>query len=404
MKAFKWILIPALIAGVVAAVGVGLFLRQVNRAKKELADFILANPAATAVAAYTFDENGDLVDDGQALFHNADQPLILASTMKLVVLATYAETAAAGDLDPHERIPVAEWEQYYLPLTDGGAHALGLQSVGLKADEAGFAVDQTATVTLDDLARMMMHFSGNAATDYLITRLGNERLARMMETADLPYHTPIHPTLGPALIMFNYEEAHPSLAQLETILAEANSGNQTPMAALIDRYLHDPAWRSAQIAYMQSDAVRTRLGEAEMWVYQTTANQLFPQATAREYAQLMANIANGRFISADVSAIMQTHLESVPSDWPLRLLYFDRFGAKDGVTAGVLTLASYAQPKRGALAGQNRVVVVLLNEMPPDLWQRQLPWQGHYLLQTDLAQASGAFQELHTLHAFESGD
>jgi hypothetical protein len=49
------------------------------------------------------------------------------------------------------------------------------------------------------------------------------------------------------------------------------------------------------------------------------------------------------------------------------------------------------------LAGQNRVVVVLANHMPLDKWSNQLQLEGHYLLQTDLAQATGVFGDIRTL-------
>lgn len=51
-------------------------------------------------------------------------------------------------------------------------------------------------------------------------------------------------------------------------------------------------------------------------------------------------------------------------------------------------------PKRGPLAGQQRVVVILLNDLPPDLGQEVVRYPALYLLQADLAQASGVFDRL----------
>ena len=59
---------------------------------------------------------------------------------------------------------------------------------------------------------------------------------------------------------------------------------------------------------------------------------------------MMALIAGGKLISSDVSALMNQVLETAPQDRPLRLLFYDRYGAKDGLTAGVTTIASYATP------------------------------------------------------------
>src|SRR3989337_4471658 len=101
----KWILLILLLALAVSGLTAGgawYYINKTNNVKSKLADFILANPGSTAGAAYTFDDEGELVQDGHALFHNADEPLVMASTMKIVVLAAYAEAVAGGDLDPNE--------------------------------------------------------------------------------------------------------------------------------------------------------------------------------------------------------------------------------------------------------------------------------------------------------------
>jgi len=163
----------------------------------------------------------------------------------------------------------------------------------------------------------------------------------------------------------------------------------------VSDYKGNPEWRAAQVDYLTASAANPGAADiAAVWPVQLEISRSWPKGTAREYAHLMALIASGRLVSPEVSAIMAQILESVPSDEPLRLIYFDRFGAKDGVTAGVLTLASYAMPKSGALAGQPRVVVILANGLPYDPWITQVSYQGIYLLQTDLATAAGEFGRL----------
>jgi beta-lactamase class A len=186
-------------------IGAGYFISQLNNRKSELAEYILANPESAAIAVYTFDEHGESVDDGRSLFYNADAPLVVASTMKIVVLAAYADAVVRGELDPNEQVSIADLESYYLPMTDGGAHVEGLASLGLAADASGFARDQTAKVSLDDIARIMIHNSGNAETDYLIARLGADKIAFIMSTAGLEHHTPIEPVLGVTLALLNHE-------------------------------------------------------------------------------------------------------------------------------------------------------------------------------------------------------
>ncbi|OGN93773.1 MAG: hypothetical protein A2Z71_01720 [Chloroflexi bacterium RBG_13_50_21] len=388
-----WILgIVLLEVGAVITGGI-IYVEQLNRRKSELAEYIRMHPDMTAIVAYTIDEHGELVEDGCELFVNADKPLVVASTMKIIILAAYADAVAQGELDPDEQVAIADLERYYLPGTDDGAHVTGLKSVGFEAETSGFARDQTAKIALDDIAQIMIDNSGNAETDYLIGRLGVERIASVMALASLENHTPLQPVLGITLALFNHEAPLTDTEQLQALINAVANGDFSVLESLMDLYLYNPGWRAAQIAFMQSDEFLNVVGQMG-WAGQMAASQLFPKGTGREYARLMAKIASNQFISPDVSVRIQQKLERVPSDWPLRLLFHRRYGAKDGVTAGVLTLASYAVPKYGRLAGRSRVVVVLTNALPYEIWSTQLQNQSIYLLQTDLARASEAFDQL----------
>jgi D-alanyl-D-alanine carboxypeptidase len=384
-----WIAILTLVLAGVIGGGIWLFIKT-NNLKGGLADFILANPDSTAMTAYTFNENGDYVQDGSALFYNADQPLVMASAMKIIILAAYADAVVNGELDPNERILISDVEKYHLPMTDGSAHSTGLRSLGIQVDDLGFARDQTAMVTLDDLARIMIHYSGNAETDYLITRLGTEKIASVMQKAGLVHHTPIRLILGSTLAAFDHEIPSLSVSHLQDVIVEVSYGDTSYLDRLIELYLSDTQWRTAQIEFMLS-INKSAVDGLDIWTYQTTAAELLPKGTAREYAQLMARIASGTFISPEVSELVQNSLETVPLDWILRALFLDRFGAKDGITAGVLTLASYGTPGRGPLKGQARVVVIVVTILPPDQWAEQVRFQGHYLLAIDLIKATGLF-------------
>ncbi len=389
-KMIHWVfwMIP-LVIGLVA-LGAAFFLYQASQHKKEMGEIIRANPNTTAVVAYTIDADGQPVMDGLEVFFNADTPLVMASTIKTVILAAYEMAVEEGELDPNEKVAIAELEKYHLPQTDGGAHTAGLASLGLAAGADGFAKDQTATITLDDIARMMIHNSGNAETDYLMARLGAERISATLLAADMEQQTRFHSILGVTLAMFNHEAPLADAAQRQTLLAEIANNDFSTLEALVDRYLHDPAWRSAQLAFMQSPAF-TESASQMGWDGQVSASQLFPKGTAREYAHLLAQIASGQFISTTVSARIRQKLETSPADDPMRLLFHQRYGAKDGVTAGVLTLVSYAAPKSGPLAGKTRVVVILTNDLPYQAWANLLQFQSIYLLQADLAKGTGIF-------------
>jgi hypothetical protein len=387
MQAVLWIIL--LIIGLIAAGG-AVFISQANRHKNELAEILRTSPNA-AIVAYTLDENGQPSMDGNEIFQNADTPLVMASTIKTVILAAYADAVERGELDPNEPVTIADLEAYYLPGTDAGAHIAGMASLGLPTDSAGFAKDPSAKIMLDDVVRIMIHNSGNAETDYLMARLGAERIAATLFAAGMEQHTPFHSILGITLAMFNHESPLTDTAQRQTLLAQVATGDFSTLEALAERYLNDPDWRAAQQAFMQSPAF-TEAANQMGWDGQVSASQLFPKGTAREYAHLLAQIASGKFISPAVSARIQQKLETSPADDPMRLLFHRRYGAKDGVTAGVLTLVSYSTPKTGLLAGKTRVVVIMTNDLSYQTWANLLQFQSIYLLQADLAKGTGIFK------------
>ena len=87
----------------------------------------------------------------------------------MVHLAAYARAVASGELDPAEPVPLSEWERWYLPNTDGGAHPKALQRLGV--------TEPDDTVTLEQMVTAMIQESDNAVPDYLRDRLGDAALA-----------------------------------------------------------------------------------------------------------------------------------------------------------------------------------------------------------------------------------
>lgn len=102
-------------------------------------------------------------EDGPEIVVRSDEPVVLASVFKIVVLTAYARAIATGALDPQDRGMVTA--RYRI----GG--------VGT----AGFLDD--VEVSWRDLAALMMTMSDNAATDVIYHRLGREAVDRVI--ADL---------------------------------------------------------------------------------------------------------------------------------------------------------------------------------------------------------------------------
>jgi len=105
------------------------------------------------------------VDGGAEVSVGADEPVVLASVFKILVLTAYVRAVAAGELDPTERTTVTA--RYRI----GG--------VGT----AGFSDDVEASWR--DLAQNMMTMSDNAATDVVYHRLGSAAVNRVISDLGL---------------------------------------------------------------------------------------------------------------------------------------------------------------------------------------------------------------------------
>ena len=300
-----------------------------------------------ALAVYSVNEDGTL-QTSEGFSYNAEAPMPLASTVKIVVLAAYAQAVAEGTLSPDEEVDVAAWEAYYLPLTDGGAHPAALESLGIASDDLGFA-QEGAAVRLDDIAGTMIVHSDNAGTDYLMDRLGDAALTRVSEDNALAQQDLPLSILGMFLAWQNAES--PQL----TLYPEGEFRAATERYKA--RYLEDAAWREAQLEWLGSlTAFPSSYGE------QVEAYQSFTQGSAEDYARIMGGVVTETFISPEASRVMRRHLE-----WPMRSPgnqeVFETFGTKGGSLSGVLTEALYLVPKTGDFAGEARVAVLFLNHL-----------------------------------------
>jgi hypothetical protein len=316
-----------------------------------------------ALVSYTVTPEGRIDPTDPAVFHNADQPMPLASTFKIVMLAAYAREVAAGRLDPDTPVSLGDWERFYLPLFDGGAHPAALADLGIATDEYGFARDPDRTVRLDQLVRAMIVFSDNAAPDWLLERLGPAAVKATIAAAGLRGQQMPLPVLGTFLSWENHESGpltRARLRRLQRLRPQAYAAEVYRLTAAFQ----DPDWRQAEFEWLlaggSSDDLRLEAAAGE---------SLFTKGTARDYARIMAGVVTGTFLSPEISEIMRRHLE-----WPLEIpeirASFDAFGNKGGSLASVLTDAYFFIPKTGDFAGERRVSVLFLRGVPAGRYEQ----------------------------------
>jgi hypothetical protein len=93
------------------------------------------------------------------------------------------------------------------------------------------------TGTIDEIACIMIHYSGNAEADYLLGRLGTNRVNFL---PGLARQTPMHMVLGTALAIMDHEGTFGDMGKIQALVRQVETGDLTTLDRLEDLYLHDP--------------------------------------------------------------------------------------------------------------------------------------------------------------------
>lgn len=279
-----------------------------------------------------------VIDDGRGerLAYREADPAPTASASKVLHLASYARAVAEGRLNPDEPVPVGDWEAWYLPGTDGGAHPAALDSLEVAHDGVR-ALDPQRTVRLDDMVATMIRVSDNAVPDFLRQRLGDDALRRAGADAGWPA-AELPSFLGQVIALLAPE------------LLERNGE-----WALAQRYATDPALR----ADLNARPLPAPEVQAD-WAEGTGS------ASAAQLTAIHRAISTGSF--GPGAELARSHLEWQPP--PPGVL---GLGFKGGSLPGVLTEAMTLRRTDGSTAS----AVLLVRRMPLPDWQRARESYAH---------------------------
>ncbi|GAA5526345.1 serine hydrolase [Herpetosiphon gulosus] len=348
---------PTVVPSVVAATATSATISN-PQTSEQMLEFMRQHAANTSMVSYSTNSDGSINQADPVIQFNAEMPLPLASTMKIVVLASYAQAVEAGTLDPEEPIALADWELWYWPNTDGGAHPAALKRLEIPADQRGFANDPQKTVPLKTLAQAMIFESDNAATDYLIDRLGMAALDQTITTLGIQQQTKILPIMGLFLLVMN-PDAPTDSSTLPKLLQLDQANIEQQALALAERYKTESTWR--ETVRNQGQLTLTLAEQGQVF------SHIMPKGSANDYANVMALVGNNRLISPEVSQTMREYLE-----WPMTIAgneaLFKHFGTKGGSLPAILTEAMFVQPAQGEWADRTRVVVLFFNQLPDATW------------------------------------
>lgn len=319
-----------IIGGIILSIGLAAYFYVFKPNPEYVLKYLENNPDSSS---FVLMENGESI-----VSYQADQRMPLASTVKIVIAIEYAKQAAAGKINPQEKIPLKEPGRYYLKNTDGGAHPAWLKEM---EDKNLISDDEVA---LHDIAKGMIHYSSNANTDYLFSVLGIDRVNELIEKLGLDRHEPVYPIVGAMLIPNQMQNENMDEKELKALLRNLTDEEYREKAMQIHKAIQAGKLQLRDINY-----------DAPLSIQKIWSDRL-PGATAHDYQKLMATI-NGKSAFSGEELEYLRDLMEWPMDVPGNEERFVHFGAKGGSTAFVLNQAIYVEDHEG-----NQIELVMFTD------------------------------------------
>lgn len=299
---------------------------------EDVLDYIVAHRERVSLAAYQVD------NPAGGIYHRADEPQPLASSVKSLVLYEYARQVAEGRLSENERVALSAIEVFYIANSDGGAHPAAVNELRERGQ-----IDEHGRISLANVARVMIKHSDNAATDYLIDRLGRDNVSGIPSRLGLPGLEAPFPLCGIFVVWLDK-----SVPVDRRTLADRSF-------AVAQRLKSDPLYRK-QVQDRWGKEVPT-FKEASFLKLAKSDNR----GTTRAFAGLMSQVyQTSPAIPAAIARPMRAALEW-PLENPENQKFFDALGVKGGSLPGLLTSAMFIKAKKQPTA---RVVSLFFRDLP----------------------------------------
>lgn len=288
-----------------------------NKSKEDLLTFVMKNKRDISA---TMIENEDVVLDW-----NGDQKTPLASTVKLMVLFHFVKTVSSGDTKLNEKVALSDIERFYIDRTDGGAHTYWLEVNGFSEH-----------ATILDVAKGMMQFSSNACTDYLIDRLGLEKINDQMKQAGLIEHDELMP-LTPMILWSAYVSDHEQDA-LKQMSGVSHEQYKSLMSEIFNIMKSDPEHKKIlEEKTMEKDLLSFHI--------QSLLTQKMTKSTTNQYAQFMKRLHDELLTTEEKSLFSQIVLGEIFKTETDQYLWY-----KGGATLFVFTGALYRKTETSSIS------------------------------------------------------
>lgn len=293
--------------------------------------FIAKNPERASLSVV---RNGRSLEDFQA-----DQLRPLASTVKILVAIEYSQQAAQGEIDPDEQVSKDELARFYISRTDGGAHEAWLETMHKQK------LIKNESVLLREVAKGMMSHSSNANTEYLMMRLGLERINANIKYFQLSKHEMIFPFASSIFIPYEVAQKHgiDMIKKTEVKKVKALIEEMSQEAYIEESIkIHEKLSEDINGTYKE----QVNLNAWNSVDFDQITSKRFTRSTTAEYISVLQKIKDLSHIAQPAKEHLQPIMEW-PMAKPKNQEIFLHLGGKGGSTAYIITFALYAEDKRG---------------------------------------------------------
>ncbi|EOP18548.1 serine hydrolase [Bacillus cereus] len=334
-----------IIVGVIIVVVIAFFAVMKYYLSKEDPDYVLnyiKEHKGDETCSLLIRKNGEVVTSV-----NENKKLPLASMAKIVIAVEFAKQVSEGKIRRDEQISLKELEKYYVKDTDGGAHPAWLEDA--KARE----LVKNEQITLEEVAKGMIHYSSNANTTYLLEKLGIDRVNESIKELELTSHDKFS-SYTASLYMRGYveKELHVQEDQSLEMIRNMSNDEYNKHVLQIHEWMKDESeWKKRDIP------LKVDMKFQRIW------SDRLVSANAKDYMSLMEKI-NSREYSPKS---MQDEIDNVFKG-TVENNKLEYAGQKGGSTAFVLTKSLYTTDKKG-----NKVeVVIMFNDIDNQITHQKL--------------------------------
>ncbi|MEK4706617.1 serine hydrolase [Bacillus sp. FSL R10-2780] len=334
-----------IIVGVIIVVVIAFFAVMKYYLSKEDPDYVLnyiKEHKGDETCSLLIRKNGEVVTSV-----NENKKLPLASMAKIVIAVEFAKQVSEGKIRRDEQISLKELEKYYVKDTDGGAHPAWLEDA--KARE----LVKNEQITLEGVAKGMIHYSSNANTTYLLEKLGIDRVNESIKELELTSHDKFS-SYTASLYMRGYveKELHVQEDQSLEMIRNMSNDEYNKHVLQIHEWMKDESeWKKRDIP------LKVDMEFQRIW------SDRLVSANAKDYMSLMEKI-NSREYSPKS---MQDEIDNVFKG-TVENNKLEYAGQKGGSTAFVLTKSLYTTDKKG-----NKVeVVIMFNDIDNQITHQKL--------------------------------